>query len=81
MSAPPSIIDPFHRALFAVLAPSIDDRMISLAEGSAKNFEEYKYQTGMIQAFNEVLAKCREIEVEMYGARPGAEPDQQQGNQ
>ena len=77
MAASTSIIDPFHRALFNVLAPDIDNRMVSLAEGSAKNFEEYKYQTGMIQAFNEVLAKCREIEVEMYGARPGAESDQQ----
>ena len=71
MAAPPSIIDPFHRSLFEVLAPDIDNRMISLASGSAGTIEDYKAQAAYIQALNDVLAKCLELELELYGARPG----------
>ena len=77
MSAPPSIIDPFHRALFGVLAPDIDNRMISLAQGSAGSYEDYKAQASYIQALNDVLGKCREIEIEIYGASKGADQEQQ----
>ena len=73
MAAPPSIIDPFHRALYEALAPDIDNRMISLASGSAGTFEAYKAQASYIQALNDVLERCRAIELEIYGKRPTAE--------
>ena len=73
MAAPPSIIDPFHRKIYEALAPDIDNRMISLASGSAGTIEDYKFQAAYIQAFNDVLGKCREIELEIYGKRPTTE--------
>ena len=78
MSNGASIVDPFHRAVYDVLANNIDKRMVSLAEGSCGDFASYKYQTGYIQALNDVLAKCKELELERYGNRPG-EGEQQQG--
>jgi len=72
-----SIIDPFHKSLHAVLVDDIDKRMVSLAEGSAATFDAYQYQTGYIQALNAVVAKCLELEHERYGARPGADEQQQ----
>ena len=78
MSGNASIVDPFHRAIYDVVANDIDKRMVSLAEGSCGDYSSYKYQTGYIQALNDVLGKCKEIELERYGSRPG-EGEQQQG--
>lgn len=66
------IVDPFHRKLYELLAADINNRMTSLAAGSCGDFATYKHQTGYIEALNDVLEKCREIEVDQYGARPGA---------
>ena len=73
MAAPPSIIDSFHKALFDVLAQDIDARMVKLAEGSAGDFAAYRYQVGYINALNDVLGVCRQIELDRYGSRPGSE--------
>ena len=73
MSAPPSVIDRFHRAIHGTVAEDIDKRMTSLAAGSAGSFEDYKYQVGYIDALTRVLDVCREIEKEFYGSRPGEE--------
>ena len=71
MSDSASIVDPFHRDIHAAVAQDIENRMISLAEGSAPDYGAYRYQTGYIQALNAVLEKCRELELERYGKRPG----------
>ena len=78
-----SIIDPFHRDLFRVLSAQIDERMVLLAQGSAGQVtgdtattaEKYAAQTSYIRALNDVLDKCKGLELERYGARPGAEQD------
>ena len=83
-----SAIDPVHRHLSNVLTPLIDDKMVALAKGNAtktdldtvSTAEKYAAQVAYIQALNDVLDRCAEIENEMYGARPGAiEEEQQQG--
>ena len=74
------LIDPFHRNLYAVLSEDIDRRMIELASGSATSIqgaaetvaEKYAAQVSYIRALNDVLDKCKEIELEQYGARPSA---------
>lgn len=76
----PNLIDPFHRSLYAVLSEDIDRRMIELASGSATSIqgaaetvaEKYAAQVSYIRALNDVLEKCKEIELEQYGARPSA---------
>jgi len=81
-----SAIDPFHRQLSNVLTPLIDDKMVALAKGNAtktesdtaSTAEKYAAQVAYIQALNDVLDRCREIELEMYGARPGAIEEEQQ---
>ena len=81
-----SAIDPFHRALSNVLTVKIDSRMLALADGSAvkvaedtiSTAEKYAAQTAYLKALNDVLAACAEIELEMYGARPGAIEEEQQ---
>lgn len=75
MSAPPSIIDPFHRQLHYAISEQIETREVELASGSSKNYEEYKFSVGFIQALRLVLEKCKEIELERYGGRLGADQD------
>lgn len=71
MATPTTISDRFHRALYERLAPSVDERMIKLATGSAANYEQYQNQVGFIEAMNSVLRICREIEADMYGRKMG----------
>ncbi len=79
MASSASIIDPFHRALNAALTDLVNDRMISLARGSASRTEtdtattaeKYAAQVSYIQAIHDVLDKCEELEREQYGKRAG----------
>lgn len=79
----PNIIDPFHRNLYRVLSEDIDRRMVELASGSAASIqgaaetvaEKYAGQVSYIRALNDVLERCKAIELEQYGARPGAEQE------
>ena len=80
-----TIIDPFFRALFDELAPEIDKRMVALADGSAQQIagstktvpELYAEQVATIQALNNVLDICTNIEHNRHGNRP--EEQQPQG--
>ena len=63
----PDINDQFHRALYRVLTEKIDDRMSQLAAGSAVTFDDYKNQVGYLQALNDVMGYCEEIEKARYG--------------
>ena len=45
--------------------------MVSLAQGSAADYAGYKHQIGYLQALSDVLEKCKEIERDRYGRRPG----------
>lgn len=73
-----TIIDPFFRALYDELAPKIDRRMVELANGSAKPIigspetvaENYASHCAFIQAYNEVLEICTDIEHNRHGNRP-----------
>lgn len=75
----PDLIDPFHRKLYGVLSKDIESRMALLASGSATAIqgavetvaEKYAAQVSYIKALNDVLDKCHELEVDMYGARDG----------
>lgn len=77
----PSIIDPFHRALYQLLAEEIERRTVSLVEGGAARImgdektvgEKYAEATSYIQALNYVLDVCKRIEDQRHGKRPGAE--------
>ena len=73
MSAPPSVIDRFHRAIHGTVADEVDKRMTALASGSAGSFDEYRYQVGYLDALTRVLDVCHDIEKEFYGQRPGEE--------
>ena len=72
---PQQIIDPFHRALYEEVAPKIDERMVQLAGGSVKTYEQYQREVGYIGALNDVLNICKEIETARYGKRPGQDDD------
>jgi hypothetical protein len=67
-----SIIDPFHRSLHIVVAEKIDTRMRLLAAGKSLDFADYKQQVGYLEALNDVLDICQELEHERYGAKPVA---------
>jgi hypothetical protein len=41
--------------------------MTSLSKNSCGNFEDYRAQCAYIQAINDVLDKCEEIERDRYG--------------
>ena len=84
---PPSLHDPFHRALHAMVAKTIDDRMVNLARGSANSIEgavqtvaeKYAAQVSYILALQDVLGWCEELEREQYGLRPSEEVEGQGG--
>lgn len=61
------IQDPFHRSLYRLLTEKIDERMAHIAGGSATSFDQYQNQVGYLQALNDVLGYCEEIEKERYG--------------
>lgn len=83
----PSIIDPFFKLLNGQLTEKIAQRMTSLASGSAvrtendqvTTAEKYAAQTSYIQALNDVLDLCHEIEVDKYGRKPGEPGDDTSG--
>lgn len=70
-----SVIDPFHRSLHSALMEELHKRVDSIASGAAKNFEDYKEKIGYIKALNDSLDKCKEIETEMYGLKPGEDQE------
>ena len=82
-----SLHDPFHRALHAQVAKTIDDRMVNLAQGGAASIEgsaqtvaeKYAAQVSYIKALSDVLGWCEELEREQYGLRPSEEVDSQGG--
>lgn len=73
-----TIVNPFFRELYDQLAPEIDKRIVALASGSAKRIEgspesvaeAYAAQCAYIEAFNEVLKVCSNIEHNIHGNRP-----------
>ena len=79
----PALLDPFHRALYKVLAEKIDDCMVRLASGSAtavqgsveSTAEKYASQVSRIQTLNDVLKDCESIEAELHGTRPRSEAE------
>ena len=87
MSGSASIVDPFHRAIHDRLSDEIDKRMVAMASGSAvrtesdqvSTAEKYAAQCAYLQAFNDIIDICKQIELERYGPRPG-EGEQQQGS-
>ena len=70
MSDLSSIIDPFHRVLHIRIAEGIDTKMKMLAAGKAQDFADYKHQTGYLEALNDVLDICVELEQDRYGPKP-----------
>ena len=71
-----SITDPFFRHLHRTLSEDVDNRMVSLAKGSAGNYADYRYQIGIIEGLSIALEKGREVDHEHYGPRPGANNEQ-----
>ncbi len=72
----PDIQDGFHRALYQVIAAEIDNRMSSLARGSAISYDDYQSQVGYLSALNDVLSRCEEIEKERYGDPLGKQEEE-----
>ena len=63
------INDHFHRELDRVLVEKLDDRMVSLANGQALSYEEYRESVGYLRALNDVRQWCNDIESQIYGRR------------
>ena len=63
------INDPFHRALHRVLTEKRDDRMSLIASGHCLSYDEYRHEVGYLQALNDVLGYCEEIEKARYGEK------------
>ena len=71
----PELIDPFHRRLREELVERIATRVNNLAAGSAARAvdsvttvaEKYAAQTSYLQALNDVLELCKELDRERYG--------------
>lgn len=78
-----NLLDRFHRQLHAVLSDEIANRVSKLAQGSASLVqqdtatvaEKYSAQISYIKALNDVLDKCRELEIDMYGNHSGPTGD------
>lgn len=81
-----TIINPFFRDLYDRLAPVIDQRMVGLANGSAKQIvgspesvaEAYSRECAYIQALNDVIEICAELEHNRHGNRPEEQQPQSQ---
>lgn len=73
----PNLVDPFHRALYAVLVKELENRMGQLAEGSACTntndtqtvAEKYAAQVSYIKALHDILEKCEELEADLFGTK------------
>lgn len=80
-----TIVNPFFRELYDRLAPEIDKRMVALCSGSARRIEgsqetvaeAYAHQCAYIEAFNEVLKVCAELEHNQHGNRPEEQQPQE----
>jgi hypothetical protein len=70
VSETPSLIDPFHRALYSALMEQIHRRVERITQGDVNNFEDYKQQVGYIQGLNAALDECQEIEKDLYSSKP-----------
>ena len=84
----PSLIDPFHRALYAMVTRAIEDRVTDLASGSAAVLkdssqtvaEKYAAKVAYLMALKDVLAWCEELEADMYGKRKSVDDLETQGS-
>lgn len=64
---PAYIVDPFHKALYERIVTALDTRIVQVANGAARTYDEYKQHVGYISAMNDVLVMSRDIERERYG--------------
>lgn len=75
---PDVILDPFHRALAAMINEEISSRSEALANGSASRIpedavsvaEKYAAAVAYIKALGTVLEMCRQVEVEQNSLQP-----------
>jgi hypothetical protein len=70
----PRLIDPFFRRLYPVLQEEIANRSAYVGSGACNSYDDYKHQTGYVQALQDVLTRCDELEREQY-----AEPETKAG--
>lgn len=52
----------FHSILEAKIKEQVDSRAASLVRGAAKTYDQYQYNIGYVQAMDDVLKLCDEIE-------------------
>lgn len=72
-----NFIDRFHRQLHSVLADEIHTRTLRLAQGAASLTqgdiltvaEKYAAQVAYLRALHDIVEKCQELEVDMYGTK------------
>lgn len=70
---PRNIIDPFHRALYAVIAEKLQLRREQLEVGTPGDFAAYKHEVGYIAALRDVLSWAEDVERDRYGRKPDTE--------
>ena len=61
------IVDRFHKQLYPLIQNDIQHLVNQLVSGSAANYVEYREQVKYIQALNDVIDRCAEIERNIYG--------------
>lgn len=70
-----AVIDPFHRALRAILEEELQGRKEALCSNLAADIEDYRFRCGYLVALMEVLAQCGSVEADMYGGERPPEDD------
>ena len=74
---PQQFLDGFHRRLHQAIVIKIDEAMVNLAGGQAKDYAEYRQRVGRIEALNDVLDWCKEVERAEYGVEEPATAEQE----
>lgn len=61
------LIEPALRELVRRLMGQIDDRMVSLAEGTVGDYAAYTKAVGYLAAMNDVVGVCQQMDKDLHG--------------
>lgn len=64
------IRDGFHAALKRKIEEQISYRRDQICSGAAGSFEDYRNRVGYLQAMNDIIEHCIDVESKLYNDNP-----------
>lgn len=64
------IRDAFHASLLRKIEEQISFRRDQICSGAAASFEDYRNRVGYLQAMNDIIEICKDVESRLYNDNP-----------